>query len=172
MWKPRFCAARSHPPVPAGADEPLRLRPLADGSTRICAAVNCSARLPRFGCSLKLKFPAPFRVPWTKVIAKSVLLRDWWHAARRLRCNQRAEFLVLAARPWTRTSSSALVQGSYMTERQWELYRLSAIKQAADSPHKDAVIRAIEHKLMTMELEKKASSKERDGRSHFLGEPG
>ncbi len=59
-----------------------------------------------------------------------------------------------------------------MTERQWELYRLSAIKQAADSPHKDAVIRAIEHKLMTMELEKKASSKERDGRSHFLGEPG
>jgi hypothetical protein len=56
-----------------------------------------------------------------------------------------------------------------MTERQWELYRLSAMKEAAESPHKEAVIRAIEHKLMTLDLEEKASLSAADGLSHFHG---
>jgi len=55
-----------------------------------------------------------------------------------------------------------------MTERQWELYRLSVVKEAKESPHKAAVIRAIEHKLLTLDLEEKASIPAGDGlsRSH------
>jgi hypothetical protein len=44
-----------------------------------------------------------------------------------------------------------------MTERQWELYRLSVVKETPESPRKAAVIRAIEHKLMTLDLQEKAS---------------
>jgi len=35
-----------------------------------------------------------------------------------------------------------------MTERQWELYRLSVVDEWQESPHKAAVIGAIKHKLM------------------------
>jgi len=44
-----------------------------------------------------------------------------------------------------------------MTERQWELYRLSVVDEWQESPHKAAVIGAIKHKLMIMALREKAS---------------
>ncbi len=56
-----------------------------------------------------------------------------------------------------------------MTERQWELYRLSVVKEAEETPHKAAVIRAIEHKLMTLDLEENASIPAGDGLSHGYG---
>lgn len=56
-----------------------------------------------------------------------------------------------------------------MTERQWELYRLSAMKEAADSPLKAAVIRAIEYKLTLLDRDEKASMQERDGLPPFHG---
>jgi hypothetical protein len=34
-----------------------------------------------------------------------------------------------------------------MTERNWELYRLSVVERLADSPYKEAVVSAIKHKL-------------------------
>jgi hypothetical protein len=59
-----------------------------------------------------------------------------------------------------------------MTERQWELYRLSVMKAAAETPHKAAVIRAIEHKLMTLDLVEKSSLPERDSLSRYPGKTG
>jgi hypothetical protein len=56
-----------------------------------------------------------------------------------------------------------------VTERQWELYRLSVVQEAPESPYKAAVIRAIKHRLMTLDLEEGASIPERDGLSHFHG---
>jgi hypothetical protein len=44
-----------------------------------------------------------------------------------------------------------------MTERQWELYRLSVVDEWQESPHKAAVIGAIEHKLMILALQEEAS---------------
>jgi hypothetical protein len=44
-----------------------------------------------------------------------------------------------------------------MTERQWELYRLSVVEEWPESPHKAAVIGAIKHKLMILALQEKAS---------------
>jgi hypothetical protein len=44
-----------------------------------------------------------------------------------------------------------------MTERQWELYRLSVVDEWQESPHKAAVIGAIKHKLMILALQEKAS---------------
>jgi hypothetical protein len=44
-----------------------------------------------------------------------------------------------------------------MTEREWELYRLSVVEQWQESPHKAAVISAIKHKLMILALQEKAS---------------
>jgi hypothetical protein len=44
-----------------------------------------------------------------------------------------------------------------MTERQWELYRLSVVAEWPESPHKEAVIGAIKHKLMILALQEKAS---------------
>ena len=44
-----------------------------------------------------------------------------------------------------------------MTERQWELYRLSVVEEWPESTHKAAVIGAIKHKLMILALEEKAS---------------
>jgi len=49
-----------------------------------------------------------------------------------------------------------------MTERQWELYRLSVVEEWPESPHKAAVIRAIKHKLMILALQEKASIKAPD----------
>jgi hypothetical protein len=43
-----------------------------------------------------------------------------------------------------------------MTERQWELYRLSVVDEWPESPHKAAVIGAIKHKLMILALQEKA----------------
>jgi hypothetical protein len=57
-----------------------------------------------------------------------------------------------------------------MTERQWELYRLSVMKEAEESPHKAAVIRAIEHKLMTLDLEEKACMPPADSPSRSYGD--
>ena len=44
-----------------------------------------------------------------------------------------------------------------MTERQWELYRLSVVDDWQESLHKAAVIGAIKHKLMILALQEKAS---------------
>ena len=44
-----------------------------------------------------------------------------------------------------------------MTERQWELYRLSVVEEWQESPHKAAVLEAIKHKLMILALQEKAS---------------
>ena len=44
-----------------------------------------------------------------------------------------------------------------MTERQWELYRLSVVEEWQESPHKEAVIGAIKHKLMVLALQEKES---------------
>jgi hypothetical protein len=44
-----------------------------------------------------------------------------------------------------------------MTERQWELYRLSVVEQWQESPYKAAVIGAIKHKLIVLALQEKAS---------------
>ena len=49
-----------------------------------------------------------------------------------------------------------------MTERQWELYRLSVVEEWQESPHKAAVIEAIKHKLMILALQEKASIEEPD----------
>jgi hypothetical protein len=40
-----------------------------------------------------------------------------------------------------------------MTERQFELYRLSVVENMPDSPYKRAVIEGIQHKLKTIEME-------------------
>jgi len=45
-----------------------------------------------------------------------------------------------------------------MTERQWELYRLSVVKEWQESPHKAAVVEAIKHKLMILAQQEKESS--------------
>ena len=37
-----------------------------------------------------------------------------------------------------------------MSERQWELYRLSVVEKWSESPYKRAVSAAIEHKLMVL----------------------
>jgi hypothetical protein len=44
-----------------------------------------------------------------------------------------------------------------MTERQWELYRLSVVDEWPESPYKAAVIGAIKHKLMILALQEKES---------------
>jgi hypothetical protein len=44
-----------------------------------------------------------------------------------------------------------------ITERQWELYRLSVVEAWQESPQKAAVIGAIKHKLMILALQEKAS---------------
>lgn len=38
-----------------------------------------------------------------------------------------------------------------MTERDWELYRLSVVESMPDSPYKTAVIQGIRHKLAVLE---------------------
>jgi hypothetical protein len=43
-----------------------------------------------------------------------------------------------------------------MNERQWELYRLSVVEQMPDSPYKQAVIDAINHKLMMLDRQEAA----------------
>lgn len=45
-----------------------------------------------------------------------------------------------------------------MTERQWELYRLSVVVDWPESPRKEAVIEAIRHKLMILALQERASN--------------
>ena len=45
-----------------------------------------------------------------------------------------------------------------MTERQWELYRLSVVEEWPESPHKAAVIGAIKHKLKILALQEKEST--------------
>jgi hypothetical protein len=38
-----------------------------------------------------------------------------------------------------------------MTERDWELYRLSVVQQLPAGPYKDAIIGGIEHKLTLLD---------------------
>ncbi len=38
-----------------------------------------------------------------------------------------------------------------MTERDWELYRLSVVEQLPEGPYKDAVIGGIKHKLSLLD---------------------
>jgi hypothetical protein len=45
-----------------------------------------------------------------------------------------------------------------MNERQWELYRLSVVEEWPGSSYKAAVIEAIKHKLMILDLQEKAST--------------
>jgi len=39
-----------------------------------------------------------------------------------------------------------------MTERQWELYRLSVVEKWPDSPFKAATVAGIQHKLVAIEI--------------------
>ena len=57
-----------------------------------------------------------------------------------------------------------------MTERQWEFYRHSVVEEWPESPHKAAVIGAIKHKLMILDLQEKASIKVLDP-PHFMAKP-
>lgn len=43
-----------------------------------------------------------------------------------------------------------------MNERQWELYRLSMVKEWAESPYKKAASAAIEYKLMVLAQQREA----------------
>jgi hypothetical protein len=47
-----------------------------------------------------------------------------------------------------------------MTERQWELYWLSVVKEWQESPHKAAVIGAIKHTLKILALQEKESTEQ------------
>jgi len=40
-----------------------------------------------------------------------------------------------------------------VTERQWELYRWSVVESLPDSPFKTAVLEAIKHRLLMLDLE-------------------
>jgi hypothetical protein len=40
-----------------------------------------------------------------------------------------------------------------MTEREWELYRLSMVESTPDSPYKQAVIEGIQNKLRVLEIQ-------------------
>ncbi len=42
-------------------------------------------------------------------------------------------------------------QKKQMTERDWELYRLSVVEQMREGPYKDATIAAIRHKLQLLD---------------------
>jgi hypothetical protein len=50
-----------------------------------------------------------------------------------------------------------------MTERQWELYRLSVVQPLPESPYKHALISAIEHRLKLLDAHEAALSGGRDG---------
>ena len=55
-----------------------------------------------------------------------------------------------------------------MTEREWELYRLSVVEEWQESPHKAAVVEAIKHKLMILAQQEKESIEAPDA-PHFHG---
>ena len=66
---------------------------------------------------------------------------------------------MLKARTWTPVQKPRDLQfplSAPMTERQWELYRLSVVEGWQESPLQ-AVIGAIKHKLMILALQEKAS---------------
>jgi hypothetical protein len=67
---------------------------------------------------------------------------------------------LLKARTWTPVQKRRDVRfplSPPMTEQQWELYRLSVVEEWQESPHKAAVIEAIKHKLMILDLQEKES---------------
>ncbi len=45
-----------------------------------------------------------------------------------------------------------------MTERQWELYRLSVIERLRESPYKSAVLDGIRHRLKMIEMEEASAA--------------
>jgi hypothetical protein len=47
---------------------------------------------------------------------------------------------------------------TYMTERQWELYRLSVIERLRDSPYKIAVLDGIRNRLKMIEMKEASAS--------------
>jgi len=61
---------------------------------------------------------------------------------------------IRSAPEWTPegvlTALSALAK-LMMTERDWELYRLSVVARLPESPYKEAVIAGIQHKLSLIE---------------------
>jgi hypothetical protein len=59
-------------------------------------------------------------------------------------------------RPCNKPETSSPALATY-DRRQWELYRLSVVEEWQESPRKAAVIGAINHKLMILALQEKAS---------------
>jgi hypothetical protein len=47
---------------------------------------------------------------------------------------------------------------AYMTERQWELYRLSVIERLRESPYKSAVLDGIRHRLRMIEMQEASAA--------------
>jgi hypothetical protein len=79
---------------------------------------------------------------------------------RGLGCPLESGSPLLKARSWTPEQQARDEQSPLsppMTERQWELYRLSVVDQWPESAHKAAVIAAIKHKLITLARQEKAS---------------
>jgi hypothetical protein len=96
---------------------------------------------------------------WEEV-ARPVLKGDCRFGLHGLRCQLKSGSLLLKARTWTPVQKPRDLQfplSPPMTERQWELYRLSVVEQWQESSHKAAVIGAIKHKLMILSLQEKAS---------------
>jgi hypothetical protein len=54
-----------------------------------------------------------------------------------------------------------------MTERQWELYRLSVVEPLPESPYKAALIGAIEHKLRTLDAQVAGGAPEEERPLHI-----
>jgi hypothetical protein len=50
-----------------------------------------------------------------------------------------------------------------MTERDWELYRLSVVEQLPEGPYKDATIAGIRHKLQLLDKHEPAPREEPAG---------
>jgi hypothetical protein len=93
----------------------------------------------------------------------SVLRGDWLVRCVRIRCQLESGSPLLNGRVlYARATSqrrAVPLSPMPMTERQWELYRLSVVDEWPESPYKAAVIGAIKHKLMILDLQEKASIK-------------
>ena len=57
---------------------------------------------------------------------------------------------------------TAPLSRTFMSDHQWELYRLSVVETWPDSPYKAATIAGIRHKLATIEDTKAQIEKARD----------
>jgi hypothetical protein len=66
-------------------------------------------------------------------------------------------------RPRLTTPVVPLSPGKPMTERQWELYRLSVVEQMPESAYKKAVIDAIQHRLKMLEMQESVTGTVKSG---------